>query len=309
MRITVEATVKVSPATGHPGTAVGVNGAGFLPGETVNVLYTIFGKPSAAICHPVKVASNGAFSCAGSIPSGENAGWDGRHNIVATGETSKITAKSVFTLTGGVDQPTLSVGPALLRGRQPVHASGTRWADGSLDLSQCGYGPSPGCKLLGHVTVADGDWSFSYDAIQVMVASDGSPTLCGIVGGSGCYVKVTQGPLTQTAPLKFAPVNVAISPSEPGNSYQNGASVTVSAKNFPSGDQVQIKMCGVYTHTCGDDDTGLTNSAGAVSFQNYNLSCVNFDESGACNIVALDLSYGDGDLAASTSFSTYANLP
>ncbi len=302
--ITVEATVRANPATGHPGTAVRVTGAGFLPGESVNVLYTIFGKPSAALCLPVKVASDGTFSCAGSIPSGQRAGWDGRHNIIATGETSKITAKGAFTLTGGVDQPTLSVGPTLLRGRQPVHASGTRWADRVLDLLQCGYAPAAGCKLIGDVQVRNGDWSLSYGAIEgLLVASDEGPTLCGVVGGSGCYVKVTQGPLTLTAPLTFATVNVTISPSE--NSYQTGSSVTVDAKNFPSDDHVEIEMCGQSTLTCGDDATGLTNDAGGVSFQNYSLVCVDFDPSGDCYILASDQSYGGGDLAASISFSTY----
>lgn len=89
----------VSPPSGAPGTAVTVGGGGFVANESVTVSYkTGLSSPTSVTVCTSPVASDGTYSCAGSIPT-TDAGALGKHKLSVTGGTSGAIAKATFTLT------------------------------------------------------------------------------------------------------------------------------------------------------------------------------------------------------------------
>jgi len=93
-------SLNVSPSSGTPKTPVSVSGAGFSPGETVEITYKtgLASPPLVTICTATAL-SDGSYSCSGTIPPKATAGADSAHKIVAQGLTSGIKATTTFTLT------------------------------------------------------------------------------------------------------------------------------------------------------------------------------------------------------------------
>ena len=101
-RITVVPSETISPTSGAPGRTISVSGAGYGPGEQVNVKYETGlsgpGLSEISICAAI-VNPNGTFSCLGHIPHALLAGSLGSHVIEAVGKSSRAIAKATFTLT------------------------------------------------------------------------------------------------------------------------------------------------------------------------------------------------------------------
>jgi hypothetical protein len=98
-RVTTSDSVTIAPLEGRAGTNLTtIKGAGFQANEFVAVSYALGNQTSVPLCpsNP-QVASDGTFSCTGSIPT--SAGGFGTHTVKAKGQTSGITAKTVFLLT------------------------------------------------------------------------------------------------------------------------------------------------------------------------------------------------------------------
>ena len=136
--ITVDPALTVSPGTGGPGTEVSASGAGFATrrrrrrGLCRQLCTSMFSAQS------VTVQTDGTFTCSSYIPTGKNAGRDGRHNVVSIGRTSGDQAETKFTLTNGVDQPTLVLKPSSdVLGKEIVDAWGNRWSDGAWPIYEC----------------------------------------------------------------------------------------------------------------------------------------------------------------------------
>ena len=91
----------LSPTTGSKKTPVTVSGTGFTPGQTATVNYLSGRKKpkraTSTLC-TATVASNGTFSCSGSIPKGRRAGPIGEKTV--NGIVSSTTqATTTFNLT------------------------------------------------------------------------------------------------------------------------------------------------------------------------------------------------------------------
>ncbi|HEY5026149.1 MAG TPA: Ig-like domain-containing protein [Acidimicrobiales bacterium] len=89
----------LSPASGKKKAPVVANGSGFTPGMAVTITYLsglkAHQRASTVLCHTT-AASNGTFSCRGTIPRGRRSGKRGVHTVEATGSgggssTSKFT--------------------------------------------------------------------------------------------------------------------------------------------------------------------------------------------------------------------------
>ena len=302
--ITVDPALTLSPSSGDPGTQVTLNGAGFEPGESVAVHYVVSPHQRATLCPSTSVLGDGTFSCLATIPAGRKAGWDGNHNFLATGLSSRLKSKAVFVLTNGVEQPTLSVYPSTeLRGNQTLFVSGTRWMDGTVAVSECTSGFDVVCHRIADPQANRGDWEISYRAIIGNLGTKHNLGLCGVVGGSQvCQLEATQESTTISAPLPFLPLTVSILPRKLDNVYHNARLVTIDISNFPSYNQIEIELCPNEPGSqCSEYDNGTTNGNGFVSFTDYPLICF----SGDCNIVAIDNSYGKGFVAASVEFTTF----
>lgn len=308
--ITVDPALTISPSSGSPATDLTSNGAGFLPGEHVQVEYVDSGAQSD-LCGSM-VAADGTFTCSGDIPSGRNAGRDGPHKIISTGKTSGYEATAKFTLTNGVDQPTLVLSPSTdVLGGQTVAAWGSRWYDGSVPLYECSRNEptiqTPYCHKLGTVHVGNGHWQISFPALIGQVGREPS-SRCDAGEGSSpvCYVEMQQGDTTISAPISFRVLKLTIN-NKTGGSYHNGKLVTVRVANFPLHNRILVEMCPeINPGPCGYEVAGNTGTTGAIAFDDYSLNCVAIDESGVCFLLALDKSYKTGSgVATSISFSTY----
>jgi hypothetical protein len=101
-RITVPATVSLTPSSGKPGTSVSVSGAGFNPGDAVKVKYKTdlsAPNPTAVVVCTATAAPDGTFSCSGDIPDRAQAGAKGAHKITAKGSPSGLKATTTFDTT------------------------------------------------------------------------------------------------------------------------------------------------------------------------------------------------------------------
>jgi uncharacterized protein YjdB len=90
----------LTPVSGKKMTPVLARGSGFTPGNTLTITYLsglkTHKRGSTVLCRTV-AASNGTFSCHGTIPRGRRSGKRGNHTIEATG-TSGGMSTSNFTL-------------------------------------------------------------------------------------------------------------------------------------------------------------------------------------------------------------------
>ncbi len=96
-----EPAIAIAPTKGLPDASVIVSGGHFWPNETVKVSY----QTGLAAPHPISIlicsgtaASDGSFTCNGTIPSAASAGALGTHNILAKGKTSLLQATTTFKL-------------------------------------------------------------------------------------------------------------------------------------------------------------------------------------------------------------------
>ena len=93
--------IVLTTTSGVPGTTTTVNGTSFMPYEQVVVTYkTRLPAPNgvATLCSG-QAASDGSFSCTGTIPAGTAAGPLGVHKVLAAGSVSRLKGTSAFTLT------------------------------------------------------------------------------------------------------------------------------------------------------------------------------------------------------------------
>ena len=93
--------ITMSPSTGTKKTPVAISGTGFNPGQTVTINY-LSGKKkpkraSSTLC-TATVASDGTFSCDGTIPRRGRAGVPGQKTINGA-DSSAAQATTTFTLT------------------------------------------------------------------------------------------------------------------------------------------------------------------------------------------------------------------
>jgi alpha-tubulin suppressor-like RCC1 family protein len=137
-------TIALSRKRGPAGLSETVTGAGFRPGETVNVIYkTGLASPSQQpVCSAI-VSNFATFSCTGSIPS-TNFGALGLHGIVATGATTGFKATALFALT-----PTLSISPNAGPIGTGVTITGSNFAPNeSVQVNWLTHLPSPSPSQL-----------------------------------------------------------------------------------------------------------------------------------------------------------------
>jgi hypothetical protein len=96
-------TISVTPSTGLPGTSVTVASTGgpFEPGETVSVTYAtrLVSPKLVTLCTATADFVTGGMSCSGSIPTDATHGPLGKHSITASGTSTRIKAKTTFSLT------------------------------------------------------------------------------------------------------------------------------------------------------------------------------------------------------------------
>ena len=239
--ITVDPALTVTPSTGDPGSEIASSGAGFLPGEEVDVNYVDDSSQSDELCQSVLVQTDGTFSCSTEIPSGKAAGLDGPHEIVANGLTSGDQATTDFTLTNGVDQPTLVLNPAShVLGGEIVEAAGSRWTDGAWPIYECSSDLATieraDCAKLATVHVSKGRWQTSFQALIGQVGSD-QESSCDLGSeGSGpqlCYVELQQGDTTIAAPLSWKVLKLRIDKEPSGSAFRNGKPATIEVQKFP----------------------------------------------------------------------------
>ena len=86
------ASITLSPTSGSVGTVVSVSGTGFQSGETVKLSWGSAGVGSST------ASNRGAFSASFTVPPTPG----GSHTVVATGESSGLSASAVFTVTAAL---------------------------------------------------------------------------------------------------------------------------------------------------------------------------------------------------------------
>ena len=94
--------LEVTPTSGPPGTAVTVCGDGWNPSSTVKIKFKTGKKPPLILAYVIcttTVASDGDFSCSGTIPAGKKAGKLGSHVIKGKELNPKVKVTTTFTLT------------------------------------------------------------------------------------------------------------------------------------------------------------------------------------------------------------------
>lgn len=92
----------ISPTSGPPGTQVTICGDGWNPSSAIKVKYKTgkkYPRVGAYVICTTTVASDGDFSCSGTIPSGHKAGKTGSHVIKARQKSPKVKMTTTFTLT------------------------------------------------------------------------------------------------------------------------------------------------------------------------------------------------------------------
>ena len=92
-RVTTADSLTVAPTQGPAGTPLTLSGAGFAPGETVNVKFET-GAGAVTLCKSAAGAET--FSCPTTVPATPSAG---PHTITATGNTSGTKASTLFLVT------------------------------------------------------------------------------------------------------------------------------------------------------------------------------------------------------------------
>ena len=84
--------------------------------------------------------------------------------------------------------------------------------------------------------------------------------------------------------------------------------VTVGVSNFPPDDRITVEISRpiIKERNAGTEWTERRARRGVSPFQNYDLNCVQIDNSGDCSLVAIDRSYKTGSgVATFIFFSTY----
>jgi hypothetical protein len=88
--------LSTSPASGKKRTVVTIQGANFVPHQTVTVTY--LAKTKYTVLCKATVGANAAFTCTGKIPSGRRGGKRGQHTIEAKQSSgTRATAKFMVT--------------------------------------------------------------------------------------------------------------------------------------------------------------------------------------------------------------------
>jgi hypothetical protein len=143
-------TVKLGDKTGAPGSSIGLDAEGFLPGEQVNVY---FGRAGGEPATKLKADSAGRISKAsvrvGVAPAGDS-------TIVMIGDKSKTTATASFTMLGLY--PTAKTSPYAVK------------AGDSISVSGKGFAPNE--RVLVHFNESGG-------AAPIVLQSDGRGTVTG----------------------------------------------------------------------------------------------------------------------------------
>jgi streptogramin lyase len=297
--IAVDPVLAVSPESGVGGTPVDLNGAGFEPGESVNVTYDA--PPFAELCSAPTVAPDGTFSCTGEIPAATAAGKLGLHTISATGTTSLITANAEFKLIG--KSPTLTAKPfSRLIGNKVVDILGKHWPSGAdVEIDQCADDPTtdPGSCIQAEYETANRTGSWSVDYVPVIGEDENA---C----AAECYIEATDGSTDLVTTLTFRTPTVEIK-GNVSNGIYLGQKVNVAVRSFPAGDPVTIEICSFSTSNC-DSSTEATetlNRNGSATFRGYIMSAfVCSPDAGDCFILAQD-SVSNGPVVATEVVNPY----
>jgi hypothetical protein len=295
--ITVDPTLMVSPDIGLAGTSVNVSGAGFEPGETVDVTYDA--PASTDLCSALTVASDGTFSCTGDIPSAPGAGKNGLHTISATGMTSGINATASFTLI--TKSPTLTVKPSAgLIGNKSVHISGRNWPAGDgIHIDQCAENPTtdPGSCIYADDEVASNSGTWSVHYVPVVGEVDNA---C----ATECYIEATDGTTDVVKTLTFKTPSVEIRGGVSDGIYI-GQRVSVVVRNFPARDPVTIEICSFNDCDSDTEASKTLSSAGDATFGDYTMDpFVCSPDAEDCYLLAQD-SVSNGPVVATEGFAPY----
>ncbi len=297
INITVDPVLTVSPQSGLPGASVDVNGAGFEPGETVDVAYDA--PAPTDLCSASAVPSDGTFTCTGDIPPAPGAGKKGIHAISATGMTSRINATANFTLV--TKSPTLRVKPsANLIGNRSVLISGKNWPAGDdIQVYQCAEDPTtdPGSCIDAEDEVASpsGTWSVAYEPVVGQIEN-----AC----AAECYIEATSGSTDLVSTLTFKTPSVEIKGQISDGIYL-GQKVSIAVKNFPAGDPVTIEICSFSDCDPSTEASETLGQGGNATFRGYFMNtsvCASGGED--CYILAQD-SVSNGPVAATEGFNAY----
>jgi len=295
--ITVDPTLMVSPDIGLAGTSVNVSGAGFEPGETVDVTYDA--PASTDLCSALTVASDGTFTCTGDIPSAPGAGKNGLHTISATGMTSGINATASFTLI--TKSPTLTVKPSAgLIGNKSVHISGRNWPAGDgIHIDQCAENPTtdPGSCIYADDEVASNSGTWSVHYVPVVGEVDNA---C----ATECYIEATDGTTDVVKTLTFKTPSVEIRGGVSDGIYI-GQRVSVVVRNFPARDPVTIEICSFNDCDSDTEASKTLSSAGDATFGDYTMDpFVCSPDAEDCYLLAQD-SVSNGPVVATEGFAPY----
>jgi hypothetical protein len=202
-------SLSLSTSNGLPGASITANGAGFKPGETVDVSFNgqSVGSPT--------VNNGGTFSLSFTVPSMP----PGQYGVLAKGETSGLTASTAFAINQGT--ASLSFTPTQAPPGTSLTVAGAGFQPG--DTVQVGFnGPSVGTATAD----TKGDFSVTFTVPPTLSPGQYGVTATGQT--SGVTVNATY---TVTAP-NATPVPTAAATATPATSPQTAPTIAHDDRYF-----------------------------------------------------------------------------
>jgi hypothetical protein len=239
-------TVKLNTKVGAPGSTIGVDAEGFLPGEQVNVY---FGRASGVPAASLQADSAGRISKAsvrvGVAPQGDS-------TLVMIGNKSKTTATASFTMLGLY--PTAKTSPFAVK------------AGGAIGISAKGF--APGERVLVHFNQSSG-------AVPLILQSDQSGSVTGEAfsvpfGLHGQHTLILTGEQSR-ASVSSGFMVLPYNPIARANTYGGlpGTVLSFYARQFAPNEVVKV-YAGGYAGSQGDlvtafrvDSKGSASAAGS----------------------------------------------
>jgi outer membrane protein assembly factor BamB len=217
----------LSLSSGPVGVTVNVNGQGYAPGETVNILWNYTGPGTGTKVTKVKAGSSGTVSTRFSVPTAAN----GAYAIAAVGVTSTSVTQNTFTLGNG-----LASNPAIASPGTSVTATGTGFQAGeSVNL----YLDSALSSALG-TTTADANGNINKSLTLPSSATPGAHSLIGVGQTSNTSLTANLSVDTRWANFGQGAQNTRVNPYENTLGSSNVSnlqlkwSASVSANNLGS---------------------------------------------------------------------------
>ncbi|HKV58824.1 MAG TPA: PQQ-binding-like beta-propeller repeat protein [Ktedonobacteraceae bacterium] len=178
----------LSLSSGPVGVTVNVNGQGYAPGETVNILWNYTGPSTGKKVATVKAAFSGTVSTSFSVPAAAN----GVHTIAVVGVSSTSVTQNAFTLGNG-----LASIPAIASPGTNVTATGTGFQAGeTVNL----YLDSTSGSALG-TTIADVKGNINKSLALPSSTAPGAHSLIGV--GQTSHASFTTGLSVDTSWANF----------------------------------------------------------------------------------------------------------